>query len=76
MEKLKVDANYLFQDAVKLPKSENDITLTEYEHIKKYRTLDTHGKDIVNMVLNKEAERMKELENTPSSTVIDIHTHL
>lgn len=75
MEKLKVDANYLFQDAVKLPKSENDINLSEYEHIKKYRSLDTHGRDMVDTVLEKEAERMAELEAS-RPTVIDIQPHL
>ncbi len=47
----------------------------EMEHIKKYRTLDPHGKDVVNMVLDKEAERIQELENEPSSTIIDIQAH-
>ena len=75
MEKLKVDANYLFQDAVKLPKSENDINLSEYEHIKKYRSLDTHGRDMVDTVLQKEVERMAELEAS-RPTVIDIQPHL
>lgn len=47
---------------------------SEFEHIKKYRTLDPHGKDMVDTVLNKEAERMTELEISPA-TIIDIHSH-
>lgn len=31
----------------------------EYEHIKKYRLLDAHGKKIVDFVLNEESERSK-----------------
>lgn len=62
METLKVDANYLFQDAVKLPKVKNDITLAEYEYIKKYRTLDPYGKEIIDFVLTKEAERVAEMK--------------
>lgn len=47
----------------------------EYELIEKYRTLDSHGKDMVNMVLNKEAERMAKLESS-KNRVIDIQPHL
>lgn len=43
--------------------------------IEKYRTLDPHGKEIVNFVLNKEAERMKSLEST-QAPVVDIQPHL
>lgn len=58
---LKVDANYLFQDCVKLPKETNDVTLAEYDHIKKYRDLDPHGKKMVDFTLNEEWERSKKL---------------
>lgn len=45
---------------------------SEYEHIKKYRALDSHGKDIVDTILIKEAERIQELENEPLSTPTQI----
>lgn len=57
IEALKVDANYLFQDCVKLPKEANDVTLAEYEHIKKYRLISTHSPDgavVVDTVLDRE----------------------
>lgn len=57
IEALKVDANYLFQDCVKLPKEKNDVTIAEYNHIKKYRELDTHGKEMVDFTIQKEWER-------------------
>jgi len=57
IEVLKVDANYLFQDCVKLSKEVNDVTLSEYDHIKKYRDLDPHGKEMVDFTLLKEWER-------------------
>lgn len=61
---LHVDANYLFQDVVNIPSKENDVTLAEYDHIKKYRDLDDHGKDMVNTVLEKEYTRsIAEQEN-------------
>lgn len=58
IEALKVDANYLFQDCVKLPKEANDVTLAEYDHIKKYRDLDPHGKKMVAFTLQEEWERV------------------
>lgn len=57
IEALKVDANYLFQDCVKLPKEANDVTLAEYERIKKYRFISTHSPDgaiVVDTVLDRE----------------------
>lgn len=66
IEALKVDANYLFQDCVKLPKEANDVTLAEYEHIKKYRLISTQSPDgasVVDTVLDREyaiAEKLRE----------------
>lgn len=54
---LQVDANYLFQDVVSVPKKVNDVTFAEFEHIKKYRNLDDHGKEMVDIVLEKEYDR-------------------
>ena len=59
IEVLNVDANYLFQDAVNIPKKVNDVTFAEYEHIKKYRDLDDYGKRLVDTVIDQEAERSK-----------------
>lgn len=78
------DANTLFtlcniygvtvDDAFGFQKN-NNFSKEEYDHIKKYRTLDTHGKEMVDFVLNKEADRMTELKAT-QATVIDIQTRL
>ena len=57
IEVLKVDANYLFQDAVNIPKKVNDVTFSEYDHIKKYRSLDDHGKHMIDTVLDLECAR-------------------
>ena len=44
----------------------------EYEHIKKYRELDTHGKDMVDTVLQKEYDHIIELrDSAPQSNEID-----
>lgn len=60
------DANTLFtlcdiygvtvDDAFGFQKN-NDISILEYEHIKKYRNLDQHGKKMVDFTLNEEWER-------------------
>ena len=52
-----MDANYLFQDCMHIPPKDNDIALSEYEHIKKYRDLDDHGKKMVDFTLKEEYER-------------------
>lgn len=62
METLNVDANYLFQDAVKIKSQHNDITLAEYDYVKKYRDLDESGKEAVLTILDNEYERCHQLE--------------
>ena len=56
-----------------IPPKNNDINLSEYEHIKKYRGLDTHGKEMVDFTLEKEYERSvaekKKNDNVVSMTV-------
>lgn len=62
IEALKVDANYLFQDCVNLPKEINDVTLGEYGIIRQYRSLDDTGKSHINYELNREIKRIEELQ--------------
>lgn len=55
MSILNVDANYLYQDEMlNSNQSELFYSLTEQEHIKKYRSLDNRGRELVDMVLDKE----------------------
>lgn len=61
-EALKVDTNYLFQDVVNVPKKNNDVTLSEFDVIKKYRKLDDLGKEIVDLLLDKEVKRTEQLK--------------
>ena len=49
---------------------------SEQSMVEQYRTLDPHGKDMVDTVLAKEADRIQELENKPTSTVIEFQPHL
>lgn len=50
------------------------LNINEIDLVEKYRTLDPHGKDMVDTVLAKEADRIAELKSTPA-TVIDIQAH-
>lgn len=54
---LKCDANYLYQDemGINYPMK---VTYDEIEHIKKYRSLDLHGKKMVDFTLQEEYERI------------------
>lgn len=47
--------NFLFQDVSK--KTREELTICELEHINKYRTLDTFGKEAVNSILDIEYKR-------------------
>lgn len=53
---LKVDANYLFQDEMGSD-CPMKVSYNEMEHIRKYRALDEHGKEMVDFILLKEGER-------------------
>lgn len=55
---LKCDANYLFQDEMNNQKAEI-FSVSEIKMIKVYRSLDPHGKKMVDFVLNEESERCK-----------------
>ena len=68
IETLECEPNYIFQDMVKIKALNNDVTLSEYEHIKKYRFISEcsmDGTKIVDAVLDREysiAEKIKEHE--------------
>lgn len=59
-EALKVDANYLFQDVANISGNTNTVTISEFNHIEKYRTLDNYGKRIVDLLLEEEYRRCME----------------
>ena len=59
---LSVEPNYLWQDEMKNSSFPFTVSYPEQSLIKKYRALDTHGKDIVDTVLDKEYERVQEQE--------------
>lgn len=78
---LQCDANYLHQDDMKSNVYRDSSTPEEFENIiKKYRALDEHGKDMVDMVLEKESERMAQLRQAsapaPAAEPIRFSKHL
>lgn len=70
-EALKVDANYLFQDVADISDSTNTVTISELNHIKKYRQLDNYGKRIIDLLLDEEYRRCVETIGTVTS-ILDI----
>lgn len=55
----RIDCAALLSDVYAFKRIQNDISLSEYDGIKKYRALDPHGKDMVDTVLSKEHDRCK-----------------
>lgn len=72
MEVLECDANYLFQDAVKISPMKNNVSIEEYNVIKKYRDLDDHGKEMVDFTLEKEWER----STAQKDNIVEMTQHL
>ena len=70
---LKCDPNYLFQDEMEIQEEER-FSFSELSHIKKYRTLDEHGKEIVKSVLDIEVSRIKaeQQEEPDEPQLVDI----
>lgn len=68
---LEISPNYL------LSASKESFSLKEIEHIKKYRTLDEHGKEMVDFTLLKEWERINaEREKQNSIVQMPVPEHL
>lgn len=78
---LGVDANFLFQDEVKVLQ-ENHISTEEMKHIKKYRVLDDYGKETVSLILDRELHRTEQIHqhiddsNTQATRVIQYYQKL
>lgn len=74
------DANTLFtlceiygttvDEAFGFSRKKEALSLSEWEHIKKYRGLDDHGKETVDIILDREAERTATIRNLKSKAGI------
>lgn len=70
---LDCDANYLHQDDMKKIAYQNSSTPDEFEKlIKPYRTLDPHGQDMVDTVLEKEYSRCKDIKKEQQSKITQL----
>ena len=71
---LQVDANFLFQDVVNIPKKINDVTFSEYENIiKKYRFISEYspeGTETVDYILNREYKIAEQIKETIQERVL------
>lgn len=68
-EVLDCDANYLYQDEMSELAYKNKTTPEEFDNIiKKYRALNDHGKEIVDLILEKEYQNSKIKEINPTTT--------
>ena len=62
MKALKCDANYLFQDSINFPNMDLTVSVAERDLIKKYSDLDSFGQETVSYILNRESERVKNIQ--------------
>ena len=69
-EILKTDANFLFQDTIEL--KEEQFSESEKCHIRKYRTLDEHGKKMVDFTLDEEYDRCTYVQSEEPAQTISI----
>lgn len=61
MDILQIDANFLWQDEMNATGGfQLNLQYNEMEHIKKYRSLDDYGKDIIDTILEKEYARCED----------------
>lgn len=72
---LNVDANYLFQDVVNIPKKLNDVSFSEFELIKKYRSLDPYGQETVNMIIDRELSRTQQIESASQGSAANLRLY-
>ena len=71
LEILNIDANYLYQDEAQTL-TEMVVSLDDKTLLKKYHSLDSHGKELVDLVLEKELDRY---ENISPAAIISIEDH-
>lgn len=71
LEILNIDANYLYQDESKAL-TKRVISLDDKELLKKYHSLDNHGKEMVDFTLQKEYERSTALLEQNADNIIEM----
>lgn len=70
------------EDLIQITKTKNDFTLNEYNHIKRYRSLDNFGRERIDYELARELERVSQIREIESSShdkderIIDLEERL
>lgn len=54
-----IDCASLLSDVYAFPKAEHRLSHTEHDHIRKYRRLDSHGRETVDAILERESLRIE-----------------
>ena len=67
---LKCDANYLYQDEMKILDEDFSMTLKERQLVKKYRELDNHGVQVIDSILNIEYDRCTKEQEVYETTIM------
>lgn len=75
LEILNIDANYLYQDESKAL-TKQVISLDDKELLKKYHSLDNHGKEMVDFTLQKEYERSTALMEQNADNIVKMPSSL
>ena len=75
-EVLDVDANYLFQDVVNTTKKNNDVSISEYEHIKKYRALSEYSRETIDYLIDRELNNPATSDSEDGAEIIRIYPFL
>ena len=75
LEILNIDANYLYQDETR-ELTDLVISLDDKELLKKYHSLDEHGREMVDFTLEKEYERSKALKEQAQTDIVEMPSYL
>lgn len=75
LEILNIDANYLYQDETR-ELTDLVISLDDKELLKKYHSLDDHGREMVDFTLEKEYERSKALKEQAQTDIVEMPSYL
>lgn len=68
-----IDCASLLSDVYAFKQIKSEVSLSEFDHLKKYRSLDQHGKKMVDFTLNEEWERSK---NAATNNIVELQSHL
>lgn len=69
-----LDCAALLSDVYAFKRIGTDISLSEYDHIKKYRSLDNLGREHIDTFLQWEVEHMNQLSQATPAAIVELHS--